>query len=319
MVAGPSTGYAPAVNPVVGSAARTWEHEDGGAAWRLRLDRSTLLPGRLVEGLLEITARRAVEGRAVVVALIGREHWRHRVTRTDAEGGTHTEVVTSREEHRRVPVNLHGPLRLVAGETWQTPFELPVPPMGPASLEADDAGLDWTVEAKLDVEGGFDTRIEAPVTVAQPTALLRAGSVRVGQFALYDSVDVAADGISGTIRLDPVPLVCGEPFAGQLRLEVPGSLNLQEIRAELRIDVEATVPSGQRETLTPWAARLAPAGAYSGTVEVGFEGRMGARPLPTVELPHGRAGATLHVVLAKAWAADPQLVRDIAIASTSEL
>jgi hypothetical protein len=40
------------------------------------------------------------------------------------------------------------------------------------------------VEAKLDKEGGFDSSLEVPVIVAQPVALLRAGVVRVEQFAL---------------------------------------------------------------------------------------------------------------------------------------
>jgi hypothetical protein len=307
------------MEPAVGASPTTLTHEAGGAAWRLTLDRSNLLPGRLVEGTLEIAARRAVEARAVVVALIGREHWRHRVTRTDAQGNTHTEVVTSREEHRRVPVNLHGPLSLGAGETWQAAFELPVPPMGPASLEADDAGLEWTVEAKLDVEGGFDSRLEAPIIVAQPTALLRAGAVAVGAFGLYESADVAADGIAGSIHLDPVPLVCGEPFSGRLRLGLPGSLKLQEIRVELRVEVEATVANGERETITAWGGQLAAAGSFGGTIDLPVAGTLDARPLPTVDLPHGRATATFHVILARAWAPDVHLVRDIALATTREL
>lgn len=41
--------------------------------------------------------------------------------------------------------------------------------------------------------------------------------------------------------------------------------------------------------------------------------------LPTIELPHGATAAALHVILATAWAPDPHLVRDIAIATTAEL
>jgi hypothetical protein len=41
--------------------------------------------------------------------------------------------------------------------------------------------------------------------------------------------------------------------------------------------------------------------------------------LPTIELPHGRAAAEVHVILARAWARDPHLVRDLAIATTLEV
>ena len=41
------------MEPAVGASPTTWTHEAGGAAWRLTLDRSNLLPGRLVEGTLE--------------------------------------------------------------------------------------------------------------------------------------------------------------------------------------------------------------------------------------------------------------------------
>ena len=41
--------------------------------------------------------------------------------------------------------------------------------------------------------------------------------------------------------------------------------------------------------------------------------------LPTSRLPHGKADAQFHVILAKAWAQDTHLVRDIAICSTTEL
>ena len=301
------------------AAGVAWEGSSGGAAWHVELDRSILLPGRLVGGRLVIRAERGIEARGVVIALIAEEHWRHRVTRHGPNNTTTTEVVTSREELLREPVQVHGPLRIGEGETWTATFEQPVPGMGPATLVADDAGLDWAFEAKLDIPGGMDSSIEHPVIVAQPTALLRAGAVHVGEFALYEQADSAADGITGTIKLEPMPLVCGEPFAGRLQLSLPSSVNLQEIRAELRVQVEATVSQGEKETVTAWSGILAPAGSYRGSLGLDIAGSIGARPLPTIDLPHGRAQATFHVILARAWALDTHLARDVTIATTSEL
>jgi hypothetical protein len=302
-----------------GDAGFAWEGSSGGARWHVELDRTILLPGRLVSGRLVIRAERAIETRGVVVALIAEEHWRHRVTTHGANGTTQTRVVTTREELIREPVQVHGPLQLARGETWTATFEQPVPGMGPATLVARDAGLEWSFEAKLDIEGGFDSSIEHAVVVAQPTALLRAGAVHVGEFALYEQADSAADGVTGTIKLEPMPLVCGESFAGRLELSIPGSVNVQEIRAELRVKIEATVSQGEDETIMAWSGQVAAAGTYGGALGLDITATLDARPLPTIELPHGRTQATFHVILARAWALDTHLARDVTIATTSEL
>lgn len=287
----------------------------GGVDWHVELDRALLLPGSLVNGRLRILARNGIEARALVLGLAGQEHWRHRVTRTDAEGHVTTEVVRSTAEPIREPVRLVDIVRLAPGELLERPFELPVPPLGPASLDADDAGMDWTFEAKLDIESGFDSRVERPVTVAQPTALLRAGAVHLGEFALYDRVEVSADGVTGAILLQPMPLVCGAPFTGRLELHVPGRLRLQEVRAELRVTVEATVSDGEHQEITAWAATLAPGGDAAYDVD----GLLPPVAVPSSELPHGRASATFHVILAVAWSPDMHLQRDVAIATTAEV
>jgi hypothetical protein len=301
------------------SAVLAWDATSPGASWHIELDRSVLLPGRLVGGRLTIRADGAIDARGVLVGLVAEEHWRHRVTRQGPNNTSTTEVVTSRATVLREPVQVHGPLRLAAGETWTAAFEQPVPAMGPATLVAEDAGLEWTFEAKLDIEGGFDEQVKRSIVVAQPTALLRAGAVHVGQFALYESVDVAADGTTGSIKLEPMPLACGEPFAGRLELSLAGSVRLQEIRAELRVAVEATVSEGEEQEITAWSGVLAPAGSYEGTVVLDISGSLDARPLPTIELPHGRTQATFHVILARSLAFDTHLSRDVAISTTTEL
>ena len=300
-------------------AALAWDQESGGVRWHVELDRAVLLPGRLVGGRVSLVAERGLQARQLAIALVGEEHWRHRETRRGANGTTHTEVVTSRRELPRVPEVLHGPLVLAAGERWEAPFDLPVPPMGPATLDAEDAGVEWRFEAKLDIDNAFDSSTDRPVVIAQPTALLRAGAVHVGQFALYESADVAADAVTGSIELEPMPLVTGESFEGRIRLRVGDRLKLQEVRAELRVEVEATVSGGERESITAWSAVLAPEAEYHGSIDLPVSGELGPRPLPTVELPHGKAQATFHVILARAWTMDTHLVRDVTIATTRDL
>lgn len=286
----------------------------------VELDRTTLLPGRSVQCRVTVRARSGIAARGVEVALVGVEHWQYEVTVTDSEGRTRTETRTGREELRRVPVRASGPIELASGEVRTFEVELPVPPLGPASLDATVAGLAWTIDAKLDIEGGVDAATTVPVRVAQPIALLRSGAVRVGQFALFGPADVAADGVAGRLVLDPVPLVAGRPFTARLEANADRGRRLQEIRAELRVDVEATVGRGKRETVTLWTGIVAtPPELAAGPTVLEFGGTIPDAALPTIELPHGRAAARMHVVLAVPWAPDPHLARDVAIATTDEL
>jgi len=307
--------------------ALTWDDRDGGVAWHLELDRAILLPGQLVTGRLSLRTDRAVDARGLLVTLIAIEHWKHRETRTSGQGQTTTTVVTSRQDVAHEPVQLRGELHLGAGETLATEFELPVPPDGPSSLLADDAGLDWTVGAKLDVPGGMDSSIERGVVVAQPTALLRAGAVHLGEFALYESADAGepgGDAATATIQLAPAPLVCGAPFTGSVKLHAGTGTKARGVRGELRVLVEATVSQGESEVITAWTGQLdgaagGDASELAGDRSYAIQGTLPDTPIPSVELPHGKATATFHVILDRPFAPDTHLVRDVAIATTAEV
>ncbi len=297
----------------------TWTGRSGGVDWQLELERDRLLPGRLVDGVVRLAARKAVEARSLLVTLRGEERWKYHVTTSDAQGHPHTETRTGRQGQPLVPVQLAAPLRLAAGEARAIDFRLPVPPLGPATLDADVAGVSWTVEAKLDIAGGMDASIEVPVRILQPTALLRAGVVPVGAFALYEAADARAGGVTGSIEFEPVPLVPGQPFRGRLTLRPDAPMRLQEVRAELRVKVESTVSGGFDQTVVPWSAVVAPGMELSSEEVIQLGGTVDDVALPTIELPHGRASAAIHVILARAWARDPHLVRDLAIATTLEI
>jgi hypothetical protein len=180
-------------------------------------------------------------------------------------------------------------------------------------------GVEWELEVKLDVPG-FDPAVVMPVVVLQPTALLRAGVVNVGQYALWPVADGASDGIAATIGLDPVPLCIGAPFSGRIDLDLPERLSLQEVRLELRVHARATEPSGKEEEITLWSGRVGEQGELGGRVEtIEFSDAVPERWLPSTRLRHGRTDGSFRVVLARAWARDPNLVRDVAICSTLEL
>jgi Arrestin (or S-antigen), N-terminal domain len=308
----------------VSKGALSWNESSGGVEWHLELDRSILLPAQLVTGRLSLQANRNVDARGLVIALTATEHWKHRETHSDGQGHTTTTVVTSRSDVTHEPVQLRGEVHLGEGGTLATDFELPVPADAPASLHADDAGLDWTVEAKLDVPGGVDSRIERAVVVAQPTALLRAGAVPLGEFALYESVDATADESKASIELKPAPLVCGAPFTGRITLRAASNTKVRGVRGELRVHVQATVSAGGSQTITLWTAQLAgtPVGDsqdIAGDQSFEIRGTLPAMPVPSIELPHGRTNAEFHVILDRPFAPDTHLQRDVAIATTAEI
>ncbi len=291
----------------------------GGFEMTLELATDQLMPGRLVDGRLVITSRDGGSMRGARVTLVGTETWRYDTTSTDAQGHTRTETHTAHQDLPRIPVAVVGPTTIAAGAAEDVPFQLPVPGLGPATFEGTELRVDWEVRVNLDV-GGLDPKLEVPVRVLQPTALLRAGVVDVAQYALWDSADAEADGMAGSIALDPVPLCIGQPFRGTLTLDGGAPRQVQEVRLELRVKAEATVSGGRDETITMWSGRLAEGGDFGGEGGVyPFGGTLDGACLPTVRTPHGRSAATFHVVVAVAWARDPHLVRDVAIASTTEV
>jgi hypothetical protein len=300
--------------------ARHATNDSHGVAWTLDLERDDLIPGQLARGRLRLDVRDDVGTRGLIVALVATEQWQHEETSTDGQGHTSTRTVTTAKELLREPVQLLPPSELRRGETRDLAFEVPVPPLGPASLDAKVSRLDWELEAKLDVPSGFDSAINIPVRVLQPTALLRAGVVHVAEFALYPTADSATDGAKASLGLDPMPLCVGGKFTGRLTIETEGPLKLQEIRLELRVHVKATVNSGLQEDITAWVASLAGEGELAaGSHAYDFQGEVPGRDLPTIELPHGRTDAAFHVILARPMARDPHLVRDVAICSTTEI
>ena len=93
---------------------RTWEASSHGVDWALTLETDRLMPGRLTDGTIAVTARGTFEARGLVVALVAVEHWQHDETTTDGRGNTSTRTVTSTDELRREPVE-----RQIGGQPWR--------------------------------------------------------------------------------------------------------------------------------------------------------------------------------------------------------
>ncbi len=295
-----------------------------GGAWAATLEPPVLLPSRDAHLVVTFTPAREVKTRGVRGALIGTETYRYRQTETTAgPNGATTRTVerTGTAEVGRVEAQLAGPGVLAAGQPLRWEWSVHVPDLGPATFEGEVLRCDWELRVTVDRPMARDAELVLPVRVAQPAALLSAGVVDAGEYALFEEAPANVDAHPAQISLEPVPLDIGAPFRGSVTLETPVPVPVQEVRLELRVHARVTVHGGMEEEITVAQGHLQADGGM-------FGGPLAAHPftadapgawLPTVDLPHGTARAAFHVILAKAWARDVHYVRDVALCSTTEL
>jgi hypothetical protein len=99
-----------------------------------------------------------------------------------------------------------------------------------------------------------------------------------------------------------------------------GKGEVQEVRLELRILSDVTVQGGHHDEIVVWRGVLQPGpGLFGGPLtQHPFTAEPVGAWLPSIDLPHGRARAEFHVILAQAWAPDIHYVRAVAVATTAE-
>jgi hypothetical protein len=298
--------------------------ETRGGEWSMQIDPPVLLPSRTAHVIVRHTPDRDRDARGVVAALIGVETYRY--DRTESTGGSNgatSRTVTHTDHHElsRTELTLAGPGAFSRGTPVEWSFDVAVPDLGPATFEGEELRCDWTLEVKVDVPRGFDAAIRQAVAVAQPMALLRAGVLDLGQYALFTDAPANVDAYPAQLAFDPVPLCLGAPFGGRLSIETAEPIEVQEVRLELRVHAEVTVSGGRREEILIGIGQLGTdGGRFGGPFEQHrFSGTTDQLWLPSVDLPHGRARARFHAILARAWKRDIHYVRDVALSTTSDL
>ena len=287
----------------------------------MEVDPAVLLPSRPVACAIRYRPDSSFESREVRAVLRAVETYQYR--RTQQTGKTTTVVThTDHDEVVRAEAQLAGPMAFRAGEevAWETSWELEH--LAPPTFEGSDVlRCDWSLEITVDRAWTVDEHCLVPIRVAQPTALLRAGVVATGQYGLFEDAPVNIDANPAQIRLDPVPVSVAHPFTGELRLQTPEAIEVQEVRLELRVKTHCTERGGLSDELLIASGRLdTPTGTFGGPfAEHPFSASAPGVWTPSVDLRHGTARAQFHVILARAWAPDIHYVRDVALASAVEL
>jgi Arrestin (or S-antigen), N-terminal domain len=296
-----------------------------GGRWSVSVEPEVLLPSRDARIAVSLVPDRTLKTRGVRAALIGTERYRYRKTETTPSGRgamtTRTVEVTGTAEVGRVEVDLAGPGSLPAGKEARWEWSVHVPDLGPATFEAEVLRCEWELRVTVDRPMASDAELRVPVRVAQPTALLDAGVVDVGEYGLFDEAPVNVDAHPAQLRLQPVPICVTEPFSGAVTLETESPVSVQEVRLELRVHARVTVSGGMEEEIVVSHGRLeAQDGTFGGPLATHrFSADAPGAWLPTIDLPHGQARAAFHVILARAWARDVHYVRDVALSSTTTL
>jgi hypothetical protein len=293
--------------------------------WTLQLDPPVLLPGRTMRAAVQYTPDHDHDSRGVRAVLRCVERYRYSRTETsvgaDGKMTSHSVTHTDEAELARIEATLAGPTRFVRGQTETWAFELEVPGLGPATFEGDVLRCEWTLQTSVDIPMWLDEGLIQVVRVAQPTALLRAGVVTTGQYGLFEEAPANVDAFPAQIRLEPMPICLTEPFSGSFTVQTAEPIEVQEVRLELRVRAQVTVNGGHQEEFVVATGRLdAEVGRFGGAFATHrFHADAHDAWLPSIDLPHGRARATFHVILAQAWAPDIHYVRDVALATSAEL
>ena len=219
--------------------------EAGGGAWELSLQPEVLLPSRDAALAVTFTPGRDLNARGVRATLIGTERYRYR--RTESTGrSTHTVEHTGTEEVGRVETTLAGPGVLAAGASQRWSWSFHVPDLGPATFEGDVLRCDWELAVTVDLPMAADAELRLPVRVAQPTSLLSAGVIDLGEYGLFEEAPANIDAHPAQIRLEPVPISIDRPFSGTATIETAEPVAVQEVRLELRVHAQVTVSGGRR-------------------------------------------------------------------------
>jgi len=296
-----------------------------GRGWNLQVDPPVPLPDRPASFTLTFTPDRELNARGVTAVLRCVERYRYddteSTTGADGKMSLRTVTRTREEELHRGEFTLARSGTLPAGrpQTWS--FTVDMPGLGPATFEGEELRCEWIVEAKVDLPMAMDETFRTAVRVAQPTALLKAGVIDVGQYGLFEEAPTNVDAYPAQIRLDPVPICLGQPFSGRFTVQTAETIEVQEVRLELRVHAQVTRSGGHQEEILVQHGRLqTPGNRFGGEFGVHpFEADAVDAWLPSIDLPHGLARARFHVILARSWATDIHYLRDVALATTRVL
>jgi hypothetical protein len=236
---------------------------DGAVTGEIVLDR----PARVGEGItghIRLTATKEISSRKAYLRLVGLRLDEVRRSRDDTDSEGH---VTSTEHWVETSGKLFVtdafidppvPTSLQPCGTWEAPFAVPAPQLGPPTAHLGESIVAWALEVRWDVPMGSDHFLATFLPLAQHPDLIRAGVGKQGGMSLLDSVGVG----DATINVaSPLPAQAGQELL--VRVFWPSAPGGQGARVELHRRTNA--PNGIEGILA--SVKVDPAALTSGAAE----------------------------------------------------
>ena len=247
---------------------------DGPVMGQIALD-SPARVGDGITGKVRLIANKAVGARQAHLRLVGlrldevRRSEDHRNSKGEVEW-TENWVETqghlfSADSFLEPPI----PVDLAPGQTWESEFAIPAPPLGPPSAHLGESIVAWAIEIRWDVAMGSDHFVAFLLPLAQHPDLLRAGVGKQGGACLMSDVSVGGGSISVKSEL-PAP-------AGQVvtvQANWPSAPSGQGARIELHR--RSNAPNGTEEIVATAPVDLGQ--LKSGAAEAQLTIPLGAAP-----------------------------------------
>jgi hypothetical protein len=236
---------------------------DGAVDGEIALDGPARV-GDGITGRIRLVARQRVEARAAALRLVGLrldETRRSREDRDSKGNVTHSEQWVEMSGKLFVQdafMEPAIPATLEAGETWEGPFSVPAPQLGPPSAHLGESIIAWALEVRWDIPHGSDHFVAVHVPVAQHPDLLRAGVGRQGGTSLMTTVPVGDATITVT---SPLPAAAGSEVVA--RVVWPSAPGADKGRVEIHRRTNA--PNGTEGIVVSVA--MAPAAMTDGSAE----------------------------------------------------
>ncbi len=150
------------------------------------------------------------------------------------------------------------PASLQPGETWESPFAVPAPQLGPPTGHLGESIIAWALEVRWDIPMGSDHWVATYLPLAQHPDLLRAGVGKQGGMSLLASVGSG----DATINVaSPLPVPAGQEIL--VRVYWPSAPQGQGARIELHRRTNA--PNGMEGIIA--TATVSAADLQSGAAE----------------------------------------------------
>ena len=161
------------------------------------------------------------------------------------------------------------PATLAAGASWQAPFAIPAPGLGPPTAHLGESIIAWAIEARWDIPLGSDHFVALYLPVAQSPDLLRAGVGQQGGASLEDQLTVG----DATVTVSsPLPAPAGSDLVVRVRWPSAPHAN----RARLELHRRTNAPNGVEGIIA--SVPFDPAALNGGTDDLKLTVPLGSPP-----------------------------------------